>query len=135
MPYTLCYLSSAKKSLSNTDIEQLFRVNKRNNTELDISGVLVYNYGNFLQILEGNKQKIETLFLKISQDSRHHNIIKLIDTSIEERLFNDYNSGVIIVENSKTLIKLKKYLDWLKEAELKNVDNIINIVENFITEK
>ena len=135
MQYTLCYLSSAKKPLSNTDIEHLFSVNKRNNTELNISGVLIYNYGNFLQILEGDKQKIDTLYLKIRQDSRHHNIIELLKTSIEERLFNDYDSGVIIVENSKALNKLKKYLDWVREVDLNTVDKIVNIIENFIGKK
>jgi len=132
MPHTLCYVSSAKDSLSNSDIEHLFRVNKRNNTEFDISGVLVYNYGNFLQILEGDEQKINLLFEKISQDPRHNNIIKLIDTSIEERVFDDYNFGFVVVENPKTLKQLEKYLKWVRKAELKPVDKIINIVENFI---
>ena len=135
MPYTLCYVSSAKNSLSNLDLEHLFRVNKRNNTNLNITGVLVYNYGNFLQILEGDKQEITMLFSKISQDPRHSNIIKLIDTTIEERIFDGYNSGFVIVENSKTLNQLEKYLKWIREAELKTVDKIINIVENFIAKK
>ncbi len=135
MPYTLCYVSSAKNSLSHLDLEHLFHVNKRNNTDLNITGILVYNYGNFLQILEGDKQKINMLFSKISQDPRHSNIIKLIDTPIEERIFDGYNSGFVIVENSKTLNQLEKYLKWIKEAELKTVDKIINIVENFIAKK
>ena len=132
MPHTLCYVSSAKNSLTDLDIEHLFRVNKRNNTELGISGILVYNYGNFLQILEGDKQKINVLFQKISQDSRHNNIIKLIDTSTDEHIFDGYNSGFVIVENSKKLNQLKRYLNWVKEAELNTVDKIVNIVENFI---
>jgi len=135
MPYTLCYVSSAKNSLSNLDLEHLFRVNKRNNTDLNITGVLVYNYGNFLQILEGDKHEITMLFEKINQDPRHSNIIKLIDTTIEERIFDGYNSGFVIVENSKTLNQLEKYLKWIREAELKTVDKIINIVENFIAKK
>ncbi|WP_347924492.1 BLUF domain-containing protein [Pontimicrobium sp. SW4] len=135
MPHTLCYVSSAKNLLSNLDIEHLFRVNKRNNTELNISGILVYNHGNFLQILEGDEQMVNMIFKKISQDQRHTNIIKLIDTTIEERIFVDYVSGFVIVENSKTLDQLKKYLKWIKKAELNSVDKIINIVENFIAKK
>jgi hypothetical protein len=135
MPHTLCYVSSAKSSLTDLDIDHLFRVNKRNNTEYGISGILVYNYGNFLQILEGDKQKIYFLFEKISQDSRHNNIIKLIDASTDEHIFEGYDSGFVIVENSKKLNQLKKYLDWVKEAELNTVDKIINIVENFIVKK
>ncbi|MCB0461616.1 MAG: BLUF domain-containing protein [Flavobacteriaceae bacterium] len=135
MPHTLCYVSSAKSSLTDLDIDHLFRVNKRNNTKYGISGILVYNYGNFLQILEGDKQTIYFLFEKISQDSRHNNIIKLIDASTDEHIFEGYDSGFVIVENSKKLNQLKKYLDWVKEAELNTVDKIINIVENFIVKK
>ena len=135
MSHTLCYVSSAKSSLSETDLEHLFRVNKRNNTKLGISGLLVYNNGNFLQILEGEEQKIHKLFAKISQDSRHNNIIKLIQAPIEERIFDDYESGFVMVEDNTKLNQLKNYLNWIKEAELISVDTIINIVENFIGKK
>lgn len=135
MLYNLCYLSSAKNKLPKGDLEDLFRVNKRNNTELDISGILVYNNGNFLQILEGDEQKIHKLFAKISVDSRHNNIIKLIHTPIDERIFDDYESGFIIVEDNKRLNQLKGYLNWVKEAELISVDKVIHIVENFIDKK
>ncbi len=135
MLYNLCYVSSAKNNLPKSELEDLFRVNKRNNTELDISGILVYNNGNFLQILEGERQKINKLFVKICRDSRHNNLIKLIHTSIEERIFDDYESGFVIVEDHKKLDQLKSYLNWVKEAELISVDKVIHIVENFIGKK
>ncbi len=133
--HSLCYVSSAKESLPSIDLEHLFHVNKRNNTELNISGILIYNNGNFLQILEGEEHKINTLFAKISDDSRHSNIIKLIHSPIDERIFDDYESGFIVVEDSKNLYQLKSYLDWIKEAELITVDKVIRIVENFIDKK
>ncbi len=135
MLYNLCYVSSAKNNLPKSELEDLFRVNKRNNKELDISGILVYNNGNFLQILEGDEQKINKLFVKICRDSRHNNLIKLIHTSIEERIFDDYESGFVIVEDHKKLDQLKSYLNWVKEAELISVDKVIHIVENFIGKK
>ena len=135
MLYNLCYVSSATKSLSDCDLEHLFRVNKRNNADLKISGILVYNNGNFLQILEGEKQQLENLFSKISQDHRHNNIIKLINTSIEERIFDDYEFGFVIVDNNKKRSQLMNYLNWIKEAEMLTVDKVIHIVENFIDKK
>ena len=130
--HSLCYVSSAKETLSSNDLEHLFSVNKRNNTDLNVSGILIYSDGNFLQILEGEEQKIQNLFHKISQDARHNNIIKLIDTSIESRVFDDYEHGFIVITNSKKRMQLESYLHWLKEAELGNVDKVIRIVENFI---
>lgn len=133
--HSLCYVSSAKDSLSSNDLEHLFLVNKRNNTELGVSGILIYNNGNFLQILEGEKHKIDNLFFKISADARHSNIIKLIHAPIDERIFDDYDSGFIVVEDSKKLNQLKSYIDWIKEAEISTVDKVIKIVENFIDKK
>ena len=135
MLYNLCYVSSATKSLSDSDLEHLFRVNKRNNTDLKISGILVYNHGNFLQILEGEKQKIDTLFNKIRLDKRHNHIIELISTSIEERIFDDYELGFVIVDDNKKRSQLMNYLNWIKEAEMLSVDKVIRIVENFIDKK
>lgn len=135
MLYNLCYVSSAINTLSEEDLEHLFRVNKRNNTHLNISGILVYNNGNFLQILEGEKLRIQNLFRKIRQDSRHNNIIKLIDTSIEERIFDDYELGFVTVDDNKKRKQLTSYLNWIKEAELMTVDKVIHIVENFIDNK
>ena len=133
--HSLCYVSSAKESLTNIDLEHLFFVNNRNNSELDISGILVYNNGNFLQILEGEKHTIDNLFLKISKDSRHNNIIELINAPTFERIFKDYESGFVVVEDVKKLKQLENYLDWIKEAELLNVDKVIRIIENFIGKK
>lgn len=44
------------------------------NSHNNITGVLYYGNGYFLQYLEGEKEQIETLFNKsILRDSRHHN--------------------------------------------------------------
>ena len=132
MSYTLCYVSSCNDDLSARDLEQLFHVNKRNNIELNISGILVYNNGNFLQILEGDEQKIINLFKKIRVDKRHSHIIELISSHKSERIFDDYEIGFILVNDSKKRNQLRNYLNWLKEAEIKNVNKVIRIVENFI---
>ena len=132
MLYTLCYVSSSNDNLSAKDLEHLFKVNKRNNTDLDVSGILIYNNGNFLQILEGDEKKVKSLFKKIQGDSRHNNLITLINNSIDERIFHDYDSGFIHFEDPKKRKELHNYISWLKEAEIKNVDKVVRIVENFI---
>ena len=132
MLYTLCYVSSCKDSLTAKDLEQLFQVNKRNNTEHGVSGILIYNNGNFMQILEGDEDMVKSLFKKIKRDARHSNLITLINNSIDERIFHDYDSGFIHFEDRKKRKELHNYISWLKEAEIKNVDKVIRIVENFI---
>lgn len=135
LQHTLCYVSSARKSLSNTDINHLFTVNKRNNIDLDISGILIYNNGNFFQILEGEKSKLDHLFSKINDDERHYNVIKLINSTIDNRIFKEYNSGFILTNNSTEIKQLTNYLNWLKEADLPKINRIVQLVEKFIARK
>lgn len=132
MLHTLCYVSSCKDTLTAKDLEHLFLVNKRNNTEHGVSGILIYNNGNFLQILEGDEDTVKNIFKKIKRDSRHRNLITLINNSIDERIFHDYESGFIHFEDPKKRKELRNYISWLKEAEIKNVDKVVRIVENFI---
>lgn len=132
MLHTLCYVSSCKDTLTAKDLEHLFLVNKRNNTEHGVSGILIYNNGNFLQILEGAEDTVKNIFKKIKRDSRHRNLITLINNSIDERIFHDYESGFIHFEDPKKRKELRNYISWLKEAEIKNVDKVVRIVENFI---
>ena len=132
MLYTLCYVSSCKDSLTAKDLEHLFHVNKRNNIDHNVSGILIYNSGNFLQILEGDENMVKALFKKIKRDARHSSLITLINNSIDERIFHDYDSGFIHFEDPKKRQQLHNYIHWLKEAEIKNVDKVVRIVENFI---
>jgi hypothetical protein len=61
--------------LKNEDIEEIFAHTQSRNNEKDIKGILLYEFGNFFQVLEGNKKVIEDLYEnKITEDSRHTNI-------------------------------------------------------------
>ncbi len=37
--------------------------------------------------------RVENLYNKIKVDSRHTDVIKLLDTTIEDRIYDEYNSG------------------------------------------
>lgn len=134
MLQTICYVSSSK-NLTAKDLEQLFYYTKRNNTELEVSGLLIYNSGNFLQIIEGKLENVEPLYNKINTDQRHNHLIKLIDAPLKERIFEDYDVGFVVVNNYEKVQKLRDYLNWIKQAEIQSVDKVVRIVENFIDNK
>jgi len=132
MLQTLCYVSSSNSNLKAADLEELFRTTKRNNLKLNISGILIFNSGNFLQIMEGEQKSISKLYKKIGSDNKHSNLIKLIESPISERLFEDYETGFSIINDRKQSKQLEDYLNWLKAAEIKSIDNIVSIIEKFI---
>jgi len=49
--------------------------------------LLLYNEEAFIQVIEGKREIIKNLFGRISKDSRHSNMVKLLGKPIEKRAF------------------------------------------------
>ncbi len=65
----------------------------RHNLENGITGMLLYSQGNFLQVLEGERDKVEETYARICQDKRHHNTVMLTEEEVSERQFADWTMG------------------------------------------
>jgi hypothetical protein len=84
------YVSSATKPLGEHEILEILRVARLNNEKLDITGMLLYRDGNFLQVLEGPAPAVDLMVAKIKRDLRHHGVILMSRKKIEERQFADW---------------------------------------------
>jgi hypothetical protein len=84
------YVSSAHKLMGDEELLELLRVARQNNESRDITGMLLYRDGNFLQVLEGPASAVDALIDKIKRDTRHHGIILMSRRGIEERQFSDW---------------------------------------------
>ena len=73
------------------DLPAITAVAKLENAKSEITGVLFYLEGKFLQIIEGEEKLIRQLMTNIEKDSRHTNLEVLIDTAIESRGFYSWN--------------------------------------------
>lgn len=81
--HRIIYLSSGIKIFSDEEIKNLLYVSRINNSKNGITGLLLYAEGNFIQILEGEKEVIEATYHKIQKDNRHKNIIVVTNESIK----------------------------------------------------
>lgn len=79
MRHSISYISTAQSNLSAEHLENLLEDIALKNNALDISGILLCSEGNFFQLMEGEKEKVQDLFSRIKEDSRHNNLIKFID--------------------------------------------------------
>ena len=129
---TICYISDSQKWDSLNDIKTLYLKAKANNFKNNITGILIYEKDNFLQVLEGQEKIVDHTFKKICQDSRHKNVFEIINITIEERIFEDYNFGFTIIDNKNGVKNLTEYLEWLKNADDILANKVISLVENFI---
>ncbi|XCF07113.1 BLUF domain-containing protein [Tamlana crocina] len=132
---TVCYLSDSVEHNTMDELKTLYEKAKENNRANNITGVLIYKDRNFLQVLEGEEHHVDQTFKRIEKDKRHKNIFEIINSEIEERIFEDYNFGFTIVNNSEELKNLYQYLDWLKEADSSHVNKVVKMVENFVSSK
>lgn len=90
---SLVYVSSSVRKLDDSEIVEILRNSRRENKRRDITGMLLYKDGNFLQVLEGKEAKLTELMEKIERDGRHRGMILLMKKNIEERQFADWSMG------------------------------------------
>src|SRR5687767_6279847 len=91
--FHLVYVSSAINLFNSDELKDLLEISRRNNSALDITGMLLYRDGNFIQALEGDEQAVRALFEKISRDPRHKGIVTLVQGETPEREFPDWSMG------------------------------------------
>ncbi|WP_430400504.1 BLUF domain-containing protein [Flavobacterium sp.] len=96
--HRIIYLSSAIELFTDEEINLLLQKSRFNNAQKNITGLLLYSEGNFIQILEGNKDEIQNTFEKIKLDNRHKNIITVINEPIKKRTFSDWKMGYSLVD-------------------------------------
>lgn len=83
----LIYLSRAVQPLSEEALTTLLLQARHYNAQHELTGVLAYGNGQFLQLLEGEQQAIATLYERIQRDPRHENLIRFADKAITQRSF------------------------------------------------
>jgi hypothetical protein len=87
----LAYVSRQSHILSEDDISALLQKCRINNAQKDITGMLIYFDGTFVQFLEGPEAHINALFAKINKDKRHQDIILLLDGKTKKREFAEWS--------------------------------------------
>ncbi len=89
----IIYSSAATAPFSERELEELLQKSRLNNLAADITGMLLYKDGNFMQTLEGPAIAVQTLLGKIKSDSRHSDVTTLMEGPILERSFGNWSMG------------------------------------------
>lgn len=83
----IVYVSSAVPMLSRRSLARLLARSRAYNQAHDITGVLLYHDGCFMQALEGPPIAVEDLFDRIKRDPRHRGVIELCREPAGQREF------------------------------------------------
>lgn len=102
----IIYVSQAKKPMDAVALESLLSHSRQWNTSQGLSGMLIYRYssdadnGYFMQMLEGGKDEVRSIFEKIRRDKRHHTVLTLGEGEIEARMFSEWAMGFKNVDDA-----------------------------------
>ncbi|RQW83287.1 MAG: BLUF domain-containing protein [Methylococcus sp.] len=113
--FHLVYVSSAIKPFSKTELVELLKEARENNECLDVTGMLLYRDGNFMQVLEGEETVVRDLYARIERDPRHEGSIILLEESLKRRQFGEWSMGFRDL-NDKDVHALPGFSQFMNKA-------------------
>lgn len=109
----LFYASTATEHYSPLEIGNILEACRRNNPALDVTGMLFFGNGYFLQCLEGPRANVNTIYHKILRDQRHADIHILEFKEIATRYFADwtmkYVRSAVVIEKILKETRMKEF--------------------------
>ena len=88
--------ASVSSQLTNMDLDHILASARRRNVAEEITGMLLYYRGEFVQILEGEKKSVENIYDKyIGPDLRHTALNKVHQNTITHRSFGQWSMGFV----------------------------------------
>ena len=87
----LIYVSTATHQLEEDEIRKILESSVRRNTPQEVTGLLLYAYGSFMQVLEGGRAAVDETMSRIVADTRHHSIYVLSDRRVPTRDFGHWS--------------------------------------------
>jgi Sensors of blue-light using FAD len=105
--FHLIYSSLARQAFSDTDLEKLLMRARSNNGKINVTGMLIYHDGVFLQALEGDELSVRDVFKRIEKDARHTGVAILRSHSSfgERRIFGDWSMGFASASSNAQVLK------------------------------
>lgn len=89
----LIYVSSASHLLSQEELLSILESSVRHNKPQEVTGMLLYAGGSFMQVLEGPEEAVQETMRRIRADARHKDVSVLYYDPVEKRDFDTWSMG------------------------------------------
>jgi len=118
--HNIVYLSNAVTHEAMKDVVSKLSHYRTLNASVGITGLLLCQRGSFLQVLEGEKDAVCDLYLKIRQDPRHSAVFTIVDAPAQERQFEDWSMGFLDldIDPPKDMEGFNEFLESPFSAEI-----------------
>jgi hypothetical protein len=91
----LIYMSAATDLFTPPDLEDILARSRRNNAAVGLTGLLIFHDGNFLQVLEGEPDRVRACYQRITGDRRHSGCLALPATERADRQFGAWDMAYL----------------------------------------
>jgi len=101
------YVSQPVGPITSTVTSSILEVSIPNNKEENVTGVLCQGSGLYMQVLEGERTKVNNLFSKIKVDRRHKNVELLLLEDISQRLYGQWSMALVHLSKDDPMVQMK----------------------------
>ena len=96
---SLIYVSSSVREMNAEELLDILKISRENNVAKDVTGLLLYKGGNFMQALEGPDDVVMALYEKIKKDPRHKDVSIISTEQIQKRQFPAWEMAFTNLDN------------------------------------
>lgn len=104
-------------------VQGCFEVNRK----LGITGLLLYDGNQFVQLIEGPEESVREVYSKIETDPRHQSVEKLFERKVTKRHFGSWHMGY----RSTNKDELQRVL----EADPKQPASMLSVIKQLVIER
>lgn len=113
--FQLIYVSQATSSIQLDEIENILEASRANNQVEQVTGMLMYKDRLFIQILEGQKDDVFSVYNRVKDDSRHQGVQIIEELEVPKRQFDQWIMGFKFLTQDD-LIKIIHPLSSLEDV-------------------
>ena len=95
--WQLLYHSTEAYEMDASDLLKLLIDARGHNAEHRITGLLLYHDRRFMQLLEGGRETVQTLYRKIQRDPRHSDLVLETEGPASVRMFSTWHMAFVEV--------------------------------------
>ncbi|WP_034946165.1 diguanylate phosphodiesterase [Erwinia oleae] len=130
---TIVYRSHLCDEVPVKKLEEMVVIANKVNELYDITGILLFNGTHFFQVLEGPEEAVRTIYGRICEDKRHHNVVELMRDYAPSRRFGNVGMELFDLRDFDKDSVLQSVLDkGTSKFQLTYDDRALQFLRTFV---
>ncbi|MEQ8302939.1 MAG: BLUF domain-containing protein [Cyclobacteriaceae bacterium] len=132
--FHIVYTSRATQAFDQLQLVDLLKHSRKYNRLWDVTGILLYIEGKFIQVLEGDKDVVQEVYARVKKDPWHDRVVVVEEGESERRIFKNWAMGFRISSYSEfsSVTGFKEIDTFFDEhAPTQHPESLLHFLEQF----